>query len=675
MEKKIILFFIIFLFLFSCNKNNTVSKNKISLEIDSSLIYIEKAADLNLTSNQRLNFNDKALKIILNDKNDSLHRIKLFKIANRYFNNNEFLKYKTTVNQLIVNCTESNDSLGLGKAYSYLGDFFGNKFISDSSYYCYYKAQKIYKLLKNNSKIAKALLNKAVLQLNEKDYVGSEKSVFDALKYLKKINDKDLVHLSYNLLGVIYNELSEYDKSVEYHNRALEVLQKDISNENLELSLLSLNNIGLVYQNKKDYERSIFYFEKALKQKKVLAEDPFKKAALNANLGYSLLKLKRLKDLPRLFYEPLKSFEQSNSISGIINCKLNLTEYYTFKKDLQKAFSFANSSYQLAKTNNLPKDILLSLKQLSIVNPKKIADYSSEYIKISDSLQLSERKMRNKLARIEFETEELTVEKKDLVVKQRKIIFIAFGIVFLLSIAFLIRFQIMKNRTLLLKQEQQKANEEVYQLLLNQQNKIESVRQIEKKRISQELHDGILGKLFGTRMNLGILNNAKEESQVKKRMFYIEELKGIEQEIREISHDLSSEKTAIFNNFVAMVSQFIENQKSVCNAEIKFKSDDTINWNEQENMLKINFYRILQECFQNINKHANATQVFVTFEKSETSIILNVEDNGIGFDYFKKKKGIGLRNMIARTQDSNGTMNVDTNSEKGTTLNFKMPQL
>ena len=92
-------------------------------------------------------------------------------------------------------------------------------------------------------------------------------------------------------------------------------------------------------------------------------------------------------------------------------------------------------------------------------------------------------------------------------------------------------------------------------------------------------------------------------------------------------------------------------------------------------MLKINFYRILQECFQNINKHANATQVFVTFEKSETSIILNIQDNGIGFNYFKKKKGIGLRNMIARTQDSNGTMNVDTNPGKGTTLNFEMPQL
>jgi len=92
-------------------------------------------------------------------------------------------------------------------------------------------------------------------------------------------------------------------------------------------------------------------------------------------------------------------------------------------------------------------------------------------------------------------------------------------------------------------------------------------------------------------------------------------------------------------------------------------------------MLKINFYRILQECFQNINKHANATQVFIKFEKSKTSIILNVQDNGTGFDFLKKKKGIGLSNMIERTKDSNGIMNVDSNPGKGTELNFEMPQL
>ena len=664
------LVFLVFIF-FSCDKE----KAKLNIKRNDSLnVFLKLAYDTKNTLELRKICNEKAINIISRERNDSLNRHYYFEVANRYYNIGEIEKYKKISLKLIENSKISNDSLSLAKSYTYLGDYYGLKFISDSAYLYYFKAEKIYILLKDNQKIAKTLINKAIFELNEKDYVGSEKSIFKALKLLS-VNNEKLKYQSYNLLGIIYNELSEFDKSIEYHNRALDELKKENSNENLKLRLASLNNIGLVYQNEKKYKKSILYFQKALEEKAILTEDPFTNAALKTNLGYSELKLNNLTELPKLFYEPLKTLQELNFLTGVINCKLNLTEYYTFKKDTAKAFSFANSSYQLAKSNNLPKDILLSLKQLSIVNPKKIAAYSEEYIKISDSLQLAERKMRNKLARIEFETDELTVEKKDLLVQQRNTIFIALSVLFLLSVGFLIRFQLLKNKALLHKQEQQKANEEVYQLLLNQQNKIESVRQVEKKRIAQELHDGILGKLFGTRMNLGILNNEKEDNQVKKRMFFIEELKGIEQEIREISHDLSSEKTAVFNNFVAMVTQFIENQKSVCKAEIEFILDDNINWNEQENMLKINFYRILQECFQNINKHANATQVFIKFEKSKTSIILNVHDNGTGFDFLKKKKGIGLSNMIERTKDSNGIMNVDTNPGKGTELNFEMPQL
>lgn len=670
MNKVILSVFVVFIF-FSCEKEKTKSNFK---RIDSLNVFLKLAYDTKNTVEIRTINNEKAINIISTEKNDSLNRHYYFEVANRCYNIGEIEKYKKVSLKLIENSKISKDSVSLAKSYTYLGDYYGLKFISDSAYLYYFKAEKIYILLKDNQKIAKTLINKAIFELNEKDYVGSEKSIFKALKLLT-VNNEKLKYQSYNLLGIIYNELSEFDKSIEYHNRALNVLKKDNSIENAKLNLLSLNNIGLVYQNKKDYKKSIYYFEKAFEEKKTLADDPFTNAALQTNLGYSLFKLNNLNDLPRLFYQPYKTFEELNFVTGVINCKLNLTEYYTFKKDTAKAFSFANSSYQLAKSNNLPKDILLSLKQLSIVNPKKIAAYSEEYIKISDSLQLAERKMRNKLARIEFETEELTVEKKDLLIQQRNTIFIALSVLFLLSVGFLIRFQLLKNKALLHKQEQQKANEEVYQLLLNQQNKIESVRQVEKKRIAQELHDGILGKLFGTRMNLGILNNEKEDNQVKKRMFFIEELKGIEQEIREISHDLSSEKTAVFNNFVAMVTQFIENQKSVCKAEIEFFLDDNINWNEQENMLKINLYRILQECFQNINKHANASQVFIKFEKSKTSIILNVQDNGTGFDFLKKKKGIGLSNMIERTKDSNGIMNVDSNPGKGTELNFEMPQL
>jgi signal transduction histidine kinase len=77
--------------------------------------------------------------------------------------------------------------------------------------------------------------------------------------------------------------------------------------------------------------------------------------------------------------------------------------------------------------------------------------------------------------------------------------FSAFGI---LGLLFYYSKSKAKKRELIFKQQQQYANEEIYNLMLAQQNTIETGRIEEKKRVARELHDGILGRMFGVRMNL-----------------------------------------------------------------------------------------------------------------------------------------------------------------------------
>jgi len=167
--------------------------------------------------------------------------------------------------------------------------------------------------------------------------------------------------------------------------------------------------------------------------------------------------------------------------------------------------------------------------------------------------------------------------------------------------------------------------------------------------------------------------NKNDEKAVASRVVFIDELKTLEQEIREISHDLNSEKTAVFNNFVVMVTHFFETQKTVCTAVITFAMDPKIEWNWVDNMAKINFYRILQEAFQNINKHANAQNVSATFTKVNDLIQLEIKDDGIGFNYARKKKGIGLQNMNSRINNSGGNMQIETEIGSGTLLKFELP--
>jgi signal transduction histidine kinase len=63
----------------------------------------------------------------------------------------------------------------------------------------------------------------------------------------------------------------------------------------------------------------------------------------------------------------------------------------------------------------------------------------------------------------------------------------------------------------LLYKQQQKANEDIYNLMISQQNTIETSRVQEKKRVAQELHDGVLGRMFGVRMNLDSLNKIQDD--------------------------------------------------------------------------------------------------------------------------------------------------------------------
>jgi len=91
--------------------------------------------------------------------------------------------------------------------------------------------------------------------------------------------------------------------------------------------------------------------------------------------------------------------------------------------------------------------------------------------------------------------------------------------------------------------------------MLNQQHRIEEGKFIEKNRISQELHDGIMGKLTAIRLNLFILKKRKDPETIEKCLPFIDDIQNIEKEIRQISHDLNQN---VFDDNVTFIS-IVEN--------------------------------------------------------------------------------------------------------------------
>lgn len=644
-----------------------------NLPEDSLSSYLSMANDLQLPIKKKQEYNKKAFDIIVEQSNDSLNRVNLFKVANRYYNMNDWQGFNKTVEIVLENSKISKDTINTAKAYIYLGDYYSAQGVSDSAFMYYFRAEKMYLKLSDNYNLARARLNKALLQYNQSDLLGSEISVFKALSVIKGETSNDMIYESYNLLGLIYNELGEYTKAIEFHTKALASIDDKVIPLEFQSKATSLNNKGLVYQNLNKHKQAKDYFQQGLEQKNLISEKPSLYAMLLDNLAYSKHKLNESVGLPDLFYKSLQFRDSLKMTTGVIVNKIHLSEYFASKKDTAKAILFSKEALSLSRSSKNYRNALAPLKQLAIIEPKNASLYTKEYIHINDSLQKAERKMGDKFSRIEYETDEIKGENTDLVTQNRNLLYFFSILTILGMLLFVIKTQKAKHRELMFKQQQQKANEDIYNLMISQQNTIEINRIKEKKRVARELHDGVLGRMFGVRMNLDGLNTINNDSAIDQRNSYLSELKNIEQDIREISHDLNREKSELINNFVAIVNDLFEEQKKTYKSVLAVTVDSTIKWELVSNSIKINLYRIIQEALQNINKYANANNIKVELKKEEDNLILIVSDDGVGFNVKTAKKGIGLQNILFRANECEGIVDIQSKKDNGTIIRLTVP--
>lgn len=667
------LLLLLLLVLFGCSKKNTNDIPLTSSE-DSLSIYFSLANDFSLAKEKRLVFTQKAFNIVANQENDSLNRVNMFKVANRYYNINNWKEFDNAVH-LVLNLSEkAGDTLNTIKAYTYLGDYYESQGILDSSFQFYKKAENMYKDKSDNFNLGKTLINKANLQYKAGDFSGSATTVFRVLRIIRgEKQTNNILYDAYNLLGIIYGELGEYENAITYHNKALLISDDQIIPKVFQARATSYNNIGFLYLSSQKYLLAKEYFQKGLKQENLFIQKPSVYGMLLDNLAFSKFKLNETDGLPQLFYQSLKLRDSLKLNAGIFINKIHLSEYFASKNDTIKALQYSKEALLLSKATNNPRDVLVALKQLAVIEPEKAAIYTKKYIQLNENLQKSERNMGDKFSRIEYETDQIKDENSDLETKNRNLLFGFSAIIVVGLFLYILKAQKTKNRELLFKQEQQKVNEEIYNLMISQQNTIETNRVQEKKRVAQELHDGVLGRMFGVRMNLDGLNKFNDEPAIKQRISYLSELKNIEQDIREISHDLNREKSELINNFVAIVDNLLEDQKKTFKPKLIAIIDRTIKWELVSNSVKINLYRIIQESLQNINKYAEANSIKVEIKKRDEDLFLTITDDGKGFDTKKSKKGIGIQNIQSRTAECNGTVDIESKKGEGTVITVAIP--
>lgn len=120
---------------------------------------------------------------------------------------------------------------------------------------------------------------------------------------------------------------------------------------------------------------------------------------------------------------------------------------------------------------------------------------------------------------------------------------------------------------------------------------------------------------------------------------------------------------------IALFTELNLNSSAIISIEV----DPRIVWSGIDKNVKMNLYRIFQEALQNINKYAEANLITIAITKNETSIRIQIADNGKGFEIQQIKKGIGLKNMEYRSKELNGQFSIESKQNIGTKINLSIP--
>jgi two-component system, NarL family, sensor kinase len=214
------------------------------------------------------------------------------------------------------------------------------------------------------------------------------------------------------------------------------------------------------------------------------------------------------------------------------------------------------------------------------------------------------------------------------------------------------------------RQRQKIKNKEI--ITLQQQQEIAQLEALiegeekERKRIAQELHDGLNGDLSAIKYRLTTFEesglSAIDTENLNKVINMIDDSCA---QVRNISHNLMPSSILEYG--------LIETIREYClkiNTHEHFHIDFQFfgNYLSLSKKTETVIYRIIQELVTNILKHSKATEALIQFNYREDELFITVEDNGIGFDKNVISKGIGHQNIQTRIDFLNAQINVDSSS-------------
>lgn len=194
-------------------------------------------------------------------------------------------------------------------------------------------------------------------------------------------------------------------------------------------------------------------------------------------------------------------------------------------------------------------------------------------------------------------------------------------------------------------------------------NAEKEIREETLQYVSQELHDNIGQLLSLTKL---VLNNPAPSSAMEGKRLVNQIIKEVRQLSKSINKDYL--KDLKFEDFLA--EELIKIEKSgFCKTKLTIEKEIGARLDGNKKLVLV---RMVQECINNVIKHASPKLLSLKLMASENELELWMEDDGIGFNLAEKSNGLGIRNLKSRVEAINGTVDIASKIDSGTQIRIKI---
>lgn len=513
---------------------------------------------------------------------------------------------------------------------------------------------------------------------------------------------------SYRALGMYGRSTGHLEEALSFYERALALLAGDSRPEMSEERASLYVNLAVLCVDMKQTRNSLYYAELALKELESVTNElsnvqayanlsmvfmegkEFEKASICIrrsmalslkmddknmqlrNVGY-LLHLKSLqKEKDSVDYY----ISRAHRLLPYVQATNTLAGYYQAERDA--LFSFQCFTEALLSCQRLLQVVGVKQKPFIMKDTyeamgkcyRELGQYDlalkcmDNYISLNDSLMNVERDKALQELNIKYETKEkelkiVQMESEQRIAEERhRNRLTLFGLIILLLFqlaAVIVWWMRKKNaRMRLYAERQEKALE-----LLRSETELNLTRrylegmEMERNRLARELHDGISNDLYALEIKL--------QHEHSNSSLLAESLTRIRESVRAISHELMPPSFSELTLKEILKSYVEQLADSTPDLSFTFQADPPdAKWYAIPQETAIMLYRVAQEALTNIIKHANAVNVYIGIELTDTSLVLYIKDDGKGYcvDVEKKTDGIGLQTMKERIAALHGTFTV-----------------